>query len=214
MFNKKDIKYVLSPIFLILFIIVLIFVLTNNTQYIDDKIYNFIFGLRSSGFDSFMKIITQLGNPLPVTIVFILLFILLSGTKENLFFVGCNTIITVSSNQLLKHIIRRARPDHLRLIIQNGYSFPSGHAMISICLYGAILYLINSKLKNKTIKILLSILLVLLIFLIGISRIYLGVHYPSDIIGGHLLSLSILILNVYILNKYFRGNKNEKGSNL
>ena len=86
--------------------------------------------------------------------------------------------------------------------------------MISICLYGLLIYLINKKIKNKILKVLLTIVLILLILGIGISRIYVGVHYPSDVLAGYLLSLSILIFSITIVNKYYRGKKNEKGGNL
>ena len=85
--------------------------------------------------------------------------------------------------------------------------------MIAICVYGIMIYLINKKIKNKKIKIALSILLTLLILAIGISRIYVGVHYPSDVLGGFLLSLAIIILNITFTDKLYRGILNEKNDN-
>ena len=109
-------------------------------------------------------------------------------------------------NTIIKNIIQRPRPDHLRLIKQGGYSFPSGHSMIAVCVYGTLIYLVHKKVKNKKIKILLEVLLTLLILLIGISRIYVGVHYPSDVLTGYLISIIILIVNISALEKQFRGN--------
>ena len=86
--------------------------------------------------------------------------------------------------------------------------------MISICLYGLLIYLVNKKIKNKILRVILTILLVMIILGIGISRIYVGVHYPSDVLGGYLLSLAILIFTLTTVNKYYRGNKYEKGGNL
>ena len=102
--------------------------------------------------------------------------------------------------------MQRPRPDHLRLIKQGGYSFPSGHSMIAICVYGTLIYLVHRKVKNRKIKVALEILLTIIILLIGISRIYVGVHYPSDVITGYLISIIILIINISILEKQFRGN--------
>ena len=213
MAKKNKINYIISSILLVLFIVVMILVLTNNTKTFDESIYNFLYSLRSTGMDLFMKTITQFGNTIPVIIITLLIMILLPK-KKDMFLVGFNTIITVSSNQILKHIICRPRPSHLRLISEGGYSFPSGHAMISICLYGLLIYLVNKFIKNKILKVLLTVLLMLIIICIGLSRIYVGVHYPSDILGGYLLSLAILITNIPLVNKYYRGKNYEKGGNL
>ena len=209
--DKK--RYITSLVLLIFFIIIMILVITCNITTFDDNIYNLLYSLRSSSMDLIMKTITQFGNTIPVIIITLVLMITLTSRKE-VFLIGSNTILTVGSNQILKHIICRPRPNHLRLIVENGYSFPSGHAMISICLYGLLIYLVNKKIKNKLLKIILTILLIILILGIGISRIYVGVHYPSDVLGGYLLSLSILIFNITIVNKYYRGKKHEKGGNI
>jgi undecaprenyl-diphosphatase len=129
--------------------------------------------------------------------------------KKNQYLLGTEILITVLSNQLIKNIIARVRPDHIRLIEQGGYSFPSGHAMISIALYGFIIYLLMTKSYNKYIKIIGIPLLVLLIIGIGCSRIYVGVHYPSDILAGYLLSMTILLLTITLCN-HFGGIENDK----
>ena len=82
------------------------------------------------------------------------------------------------------------------IIEENGYSYPSGHSMIAVGFYGFILYLIWQMNISKSLKYTLSSLMVIFILLIGISRIYLGVHFPSDVIGGYSISLCFLI--VYI----------------
>ena len=78
--------------------------------------------------------------------------------------------------------------------------------MIAVCVYGTLIYLVHKKVKNKKIKILLEVLLTLLILLIGISRIYVGVHYPSDVLTGYLISIIILIVNISAIERQFRGN--------
>ena len=121
-----------------------------------------------------------------------------------------NTICVVSSNQILKRIIRRARPNHLRLVKEKGFSFPSGHSMVSIALYGILIYIVNKNIKNKPLRITLTIILSILILLIGLSRIYVGVHYPSDVLSGYILATIITILVIDYYNTHFRGNKNDK----
>ncbi len=77
-------------------------------------------------------------------------------------------------NQLLKRLLQRPRPTEFRIIEENGYSFPSGHSMVSMAFYGYLIYLIYRFVKNKYLKWISIVLLSLLICLIGISRIYLG----------------------------------------
>ena len=110
-------------------------------------------------------------------------------------------IITIL-NQLLKRILQRPRPTEYRIIEETGYSFPSGHSMISMAFYGYLIYLIYKYAKNKYIKWISIVLLSILICTIGISRIYLGVHYTSDVLGGFLISISYLIIYISAVNKF------------
>ena len=202
-------RYIIAIISLVLFIILTVLVLTNSINTFDDNIYNTIFGLRNNILDAFNRLITELSNPIPVIIIYALLVILLKRNDEII--ISANLLSTLSINQILKRIFRRPRPDHVRLIKQGGFSYPSGHAMMSLCLYGILIYICVTKIKNKKLKILLVTLLTIIILLIGISRIYLGVHYPSDIIGGYLLTIPILITSTTLTNNYLRGkNKNDK----
>jgi membrane-associated phospholipid phosphatase len=88
-----------------------------------------------------------------------------------------------------------------RIIEETGYSFPSGHSMISMAFYGYIIYLIYKYVKNKYIKWISIVLLSILICSIGISRIYLGVHYTSDVLGGFLISVSYLVIYISSIKK-------------
>ncbi|MCF6093030.1 phosphatase PAP2 family protein [Microaerobacter geothermalis] len=88
-------------------------------------------------------------------------------------------------NEALKAIFHRARPDIQHLVEVGGYSFPSGHAMVSMTFYGMLGYLFWFHLRRKNRPSwYVAVLTSLLIFFIGISRIYLGVHFPSDVIAG------------------------------
>ncbi|RLQ95254.1 phosphatase PAP2 family protein [Falsibacillus albus] len=87
-------------------------------------------------------------------------------------------------NWLLKWIFKRERPDIEPIIQEQGYSFPSGHSMGSFIFYGTLAFILFKLYKQKWAKIFGALLAIFLVFFIGISRIYLGVHYPSDIVGG------------------------------
>ena len=209
--NKKITNCIIAGMLLLLFFIITTLVITNNISWFDDSFYNFIMSFRSNILDSILKSITHLGDTLIIMIIVVVMLIFLN--KKDRTILGSTTILTVGLNQGIKHLLRRPRPDHLRLIKQGGFSYPSGHSMIAICVYGIMIYLINKKVENKKIKIILNILLALLILLIGISRIYVGVHYPSDVIGGYTLSIVILILNITFTDKLYGGIINEKNDN-
>ena len=113
-----------------------------------------------------------------------------------------NLIIVTLLNQGMKFILQRPRPTEYRIIEETGYSFPSGHSMVSMAFYGLLIYLIYKHIENKYLKWLLISILSLLIVLIGFSRIYLGVHYVGDVIAGFLFSIAYLILFIKSINKY------------
>lgn len=203
-------KYIISGIFFLLFMIITILMLTNNTKVFDDTIYNYIYSFRSDFLDTLFKSITKFANTITVILLVVLLMIFLE--RKSMWTLLITVVSTVSLNQILKHTIRRIRPDHLRLIEEGGFSFPSGHSMISIALYGSLIYLVYKNIKNKIVKTILIVLLTILILEIGISRIYLGVHYPTDVLAGFCLAISIIILVVTIIDNHFRGNINDKNS--
>ena len=146
------------------------------------------------------KFITNFGGAIFLTILTIILFILIKNKKIGLS-IFSNLVIITALNQLLKNILQRPRPTEYRIVNETGYSFPSGHSMISMAFYGFLIYLIYKNIKNKYLKFTLIGLLSFLIVSIGISRIYLGVHYTSDVLAGFLVSISYLILYIGLINK-------------
>lgn len=177
---------------IVLFIVWTILIITNNISWFDNAIYNFIINFKSNTLTSIMKTITALANPLTIIIFCLILLIPLIWHNRKGLYIIALTITSTLINLIIKNIIQRDRPLVLRLIEEDGFSFPSGHAMGSICFYGGIIFLIKKSNMNKNIKLLIMILLSLIILSIGISRIYLGVHYASDIVGGFILGFIIL----------------------
>ena len=102
---------------------------------------------------------------------------------------------------LLKFTFHRNRPLSPLLDAAKGYSFPSGHALMSITFYGLIIFLVWQNVKRPWLKWTLTILLVLLINFIGVSRVYLRVHYASDVLAGFCVGLMWLLLSLWILKK-------------
>ena len=147
------------------------------------------------------KFITNFGGAIFLIVVTIVLFILIKNKKIRLS-IFLNLVIITILNQLLKRILQRPRPTEYRIVEETGYSFPSGHSMISMAFYGYLIYLIYKYAKNKYIKWISIVLLSILICAIGISRIYLGVHYTSDVLGGFLISISYLVIYISAVNKF------------
>lgn len=147
------------------------------------------------------KFITNFGGAIILIGLAFTLFIFIKNKKIGVSIISNLAIITVL-NQLLKRIVQRPRPTEFRIVEESGYSFPSGHSMVSMAFYGYLIYLIYKYVKNKYVKWISIILLSLLICLIGISRIYLGVHYTSDVLGGFLISISYLIIYISAANKF------------
>ena len=147
------------------------------------------------------KFITNFGGAIFLIIATIILFILIKNKKIG-FSIISNLVIVTILNQLLKNILQRPRPNEFRIIEETGYSFPSGHSMVSMAFYGYLIYLIYRYVKNKYVKWVLIVLLSILICTIGISRIYLGVHYTSDVLGGFLISISYLVIYISAVNKF------------
>ncbi len=147
------------------------------------------------------KFITNFGGAIFLIIATIILFILIKNKKIG-FSIISNLVIVTILNQLLKNILQRPRPNEFRIIEETGYSFPSGHSMVSMAFYGYLIYLIYRYVKNKYIKWTLIVSLSILICTIGISRIYLGVHYTSDVLGGFLISISYLVIYISAVNKF------------
>ncbi len=146
------------------------------------------------------KFITNFGGAIFLIALTIVLFILIKNKKIGASIFSNLVVITIL-NQLLKRILQRPRPTEFRIIEETGYSFPSGHSMVSMAFYGYLIYLIYRYVKNKYLKWGLIVLLSLLICTIGISRIYLGVHYTSDVLGGFLISISYLVIYISAVNK-------------
>ena len=147
------------------------------------------------------KFITNFGGAIFLIIATIILFILIKNKKIG-FSIISNLVIVTILNQLLKNILQRPRPTEFRIVEETGYSFPSGHSMASMAFYGYLIYLIYKYVKNKYLKWTLIVLLGILICTIGISRIYLGVHYTSDVLGGFLISISYLVIYISAVNKF------------
>ena len=200
-FIVKNLKWIILFICLIGFLALAEDVFNKEIMNGDIIGYKFISTYLISDFATpIAKFITNFGGAIFLIGIAVILFIVIKNKKIGISIITNLGIITIL-NQLLKRILQRPRPEEFRIINESGYSFPSGHSMISMAFYGYLIYLIYKYVKNKYLKWFLIMILGILIVNIGISRIYLGVHYTSDVLAGFLISISYLIVYISIVNK-------------
>ncbi|WP_145383780.1 phosphatase PAP2 family protein [Staphylococcus epidermidis] len=189
-------------VFTLIFGIIAFFHESRLGKWIDNEVYEFIYSSESFITTSIMLGATKIGEVWAMVALSLLLvaYLMLKRFKiETLFFV---IVMSLSStlNPLLKNIFDRERPTLLRLIDISGFSFPSGHAMGSTSFFGSAIYVINLHDSGISKGVLIG-LCALFILLISTSRVYLGVHYPTDIIAGIIGGVFCIVLSTLILKK-------------
>lgn len=176
--------------------------LYNSILNFDYKIINLVSYIINTYYASFFRAVTNFGDfyiPIMV-IVCILIFI---KNKKYFYIITSGYAFAGFIVFISKTITQRPRPLEALIEIPKSFSFPSGHTLTSIVFYITLWYLLTYKSAKKT-KIITFILTILIVILIGISRIYLGVHYFSDVIGGIILALPILFMIINISKKVLR----------
>ena len=193
-FQKKNIKWVIVLICISIFVYLMQAVWGSRVLPIDTSGYGFMSKhFISNSLTPVMRLITQFGGTILMN-VWALASLVLIKNKRIAISVVSNLVLIALLNNILKLIVRRARPTGFRLIAETGYSFPSGHSMVSMAFYGYLIYLIYKNVRNKKLRWTLITCFSLLILIIGMSRIYLGVHYTSDVFAGFLFSLGYLVI--------------------
>lgn len=206
----KDRKsLILASTLLGLFVVLAALVIFGVTKNIDTAIFDFLISFKSKFLTKFMYFFTELGSTkLVVLLVFVGIVISYFVKKIDWFKyaflnVGCCAVMM----KVIKSIVRRPRPEW-RWIKEDGFSFPSGHTICAVALYGClILFISKSNLKCK------KIIIALLSFvgaIIGISRIYFGVHYASDVLGSLLLASGLLVITNAFINVEFKKSVKNK----
>ncbi|WP_122645842.1 phosphatase PAP2 family protein [Enterococcus mediterraneensis] len=154
--------------------------------------------------NSFYLWITKFGNPSSVVILALAFLVVLVAGKHyaETVWLGVGVLgIAGVLNPLIKFVFLRERPTLEHLVTEHSYSFPSGHSTGSMVLFGTLLFLVPVFFHNTVGQWAARIVLGFLILSIGISRIYLGVHFPSDVLGGYTLGLGWLCLSYPLYQK-------------
>lgn len=169
----------------------------------DTRLFALASQTTSPGMTRAMRWITFLGSEEYLLVVPVVLALVLTFYKKMQGY-GLKVLVicltTALLNQLLKFLHQRPRP-LLGFQEASGMSFPSGHAMIGGVFYGLLIYIILSTVKSKAWRWVLTLLFTALILLVGWSRIYLRMHYATDVIAGYLIGALWLLISLYLLGK-------------
>ena len=160
----------------------------------DTPIQTWLRGDLPAALTTFFKLVTSVIDPMGIIIWVsaLVLFFLYKKWKLEAALLAGNLVLHGILIKLIKLLYQRSRPSILHLVEEGGYSFPSGHAMATAIVVGTLMIIVQQRMQNQQIKRLVQGLLLLFILTIMASRVYLGVHYPTDVIGGALMGIAIL----------------------
>ncbi|RNB89592.1 phosphatase PAP2 family protein [Brevibacillus fluminis] len=195
----------LSIVSVIGFIFLASLVSRHALSHFDSAISAFVQGFEFPAITTVMKFLSFIGSPIPMVILSAIVLLLLyrhyPKRAEVYLFVSV-MFLTILSNWLLKNAFKRARPDLHQLVHETGYSFPSGHSMTAFSFYGILAFLLWHQSDLPSVRLAIILVSTIMIAGIGISRIYLGVHYPSDVVGSYFFSGFVLAVGIWFYQRY------------
>lgn len=195
-------RLTIKVVMILAFLAIWASVAAGMTDGFDDNVRFFFYDMRSEGLTAVAKVITYLGNWQSIVILCLILLIVKPTRVRYGIPVSAGAIFVTVLNRIIKLIAERPRPDEMyHLIEEGGFSFASGHAITSMFVYGMLIYLVRTNVRNRTIANVLTVVLLIPAFCIGISRIYLGVHYPTDVLAGWCLGIATIVAAVEITEK-------------
>lgn len=170
---------------------------------------NFDLGVRawvhqfaSPGMTRVMTAISLLGyDILIVELVLALALFLYLGWKHAAAWLAVSTAGSLILDLILKYAFHRPRPQPYFAPAPHSFSFPSGHSLVSFCFYAVLAGLIAARTRSMALRIAVGVMAALLVGAIGLSRIYLGMHYPSDVIAGY-LGAAIWVSTLLVLDRW------------
>lgn len=186
-------KMSLFLVFTLIFGVIAIFHESRLGRWIDREVYEFIYASESFITTALMLGFTQLGEVLSMIVMSLILIsiLMLYKLKIHTLFIVISMLASTIFVPALKHSFDRERPSLLRLIEISGFSFPSGHAVGSTIFFGSLGTIISH--TNLNNKALLMTVCATFILMISSSRVYLGVHYPTDVLAGVVIGLAVVV---------------------
>ncbi|MDM8363905.1 phosphatase PAP2 family protein [Bacillus thuringiensis] len=165
----------------------------------DTYVRGLVKGLQTESSLTFFSYFTKLGSAIGIVATLVISLLVFWKKRYNAAMIvyPMGILITHLVNKGIKEIVKRERPSLNEALDALGYSFPSGHAMLSIMTFGFLAYIIAANLKSVAGKCVITILMGIVILSIGLSRIILNVHYPTDILAGYCVGGILLIIAIY-----------------
>lgn len=184
---------------LILSIILCFLILLDHIYWLDQNVYDFVISFKTEDVTNMFMILSDIIYLVGVVSI---LFLIFYKNKKASFLVVLNLGLSFFTSTILKFIFRRNRPIGIALVIEHGYSMPSSHAFVSTAFFGFIAYFIYKNFEKGKLRSFLLLFFMFYVFMIGLSRIYLGVHYASDVLLGFSTGLIYLVIFVKLFSKY------------
>lgn len=203
--NQKQ-QWILRNVFLaITFIIVYLVQRNGYSKLLDQKINLYLSGYNYGFLNWSMTVITHTFGPLIITVLSIIIFTIMIKKHRYLLSKVFAAHITCSliSFTLIKLAVQRIRPSYKTMYLIDEFSFPSGHATMSIAFYGFLLWVLHHKVHTRSVLVVTDLLFVSIVILVGISRIILDYHWFTDVLGGYVLGLFWLSLFSYACQDCF-----------
>ena len=172
---------------------------------LDLAVQKAFFSLRGPLLNPLVIAVTHLSDTVTI-VAFCAILLILPNRKKYGLPVSLASLGGLAIYKPMKHIFLRARPDAaLHLVKQGGFSFPSGHSVTSVIFYGVLIYLLNRHCKNDKLRKVLTVICGFLALTIGPSRIYVGVHWPTDVLAGWCIGGAVLMVSICILERIYYG---------
>ena len=189
---RDNLRVLVLLVCTVVFLALLGEVLGGEIMRLDTLAYRFfVETLRSDALTPVMQGVTSLASVVVLAVMAAVIAALAPGKAPG-WYVAVNLACVVVLNVVLKAIVQRPRPEGFRLVAESGYSFPSGHSMVAMAFFGLLIWMIWRHHKRDAMRVVWCAFFALVIAAVGVSRIYLGVHYASDVLAGFCVSLAWL----------------------
>lgn len=209
---RKNLRWIIFAVAVIVFIGILEDVAQGQIMRIDAIAYAFAVAyLRNDTLTPIMESISDIASVTSLLVLLLVMVAFAPGRRPGI--CAClNLGLVLVINQVIKHLVARPRPDGFRLVAESGYSFPSAHSMVAMAFFGLMVWMIWHYGRSRSVRWIGTIGFSLVIVLIGFSRVYLGVHYASDVVAGFCISLAWLAVFTRTIAPLLLAEKDEAGA--
>lgn len=193
------------------FAVMLVLVSTGRSAAIDDPVRTFFYEMRTDRLNSIVSTFTHLGDWYIISLICVI-FLLIKQTRFSFGIpLACGSASVTVLNKSIKHLVARPRPaDISHLVEADGFSFTSGHSIASMFLFALLIWLVHKHVRKPSLQILFTVPAAIPMIGIGLSRIYCGVHYPTDVLGGWFLGLAAMLITSCITDYVISYNSTRR----